>query len=74
MKKNQHQEKKEYHYRLVRIPDSLGTSLERAHKKYYPNMFKSVSDFSEFILREWIANMLDKDPSLAEDLDFTDFY
>ncbi len=63
-----------YYYTRVRIPKGLGVLLERAHEKYYPKMFETVSDFSVFVLREWIGEMINKDPELAEGIDFTDFY
>ena len=77
MKKSLKEEQREEGYQFERriiIPKSLSTLLERAHKKYYPKMFKSVRDFSIFVLREWVDNIITKDPELAEGLDFSDFY
>ena len=77
MKKSFKEDKEEQGHpfqRRIIIPESLSTFLERAHIKYYPKMFKSVRDFSIFVLREWVDNIITKDPELAEGLDFSDFY
>ena len=72
-KEKQREQSHQFHRRII-IPEILATLLERAHKKYYPKMFKSVRDFSIFVLREWVDNMITKDPELAKDLDFSSFY